>query len=39
MRSVRYGKLSAVERPQKIEDEEAMKFFGGEEGDVDLSQG
>lgn len=28
-----------VDRPQDIEDEDAMKFFGGEEGDADLSQG
>jgi hypothetical protein len=25
--------------PQDIEDEEAMAFFGGEEGDADESQG
>jgi hypothetical protein len=31
--------VAVVERPQEIEDEEAMKFFGGEEGDADLSQG
>ena len=28
-----------VNRPQDIEDEEAMTFFGGEEGDADQSQG
>jgi len=28
-----------VNRPQDIEDEEAMTFFGGEEGDADESQG
>jgi len=28
-----------VDRPQDIENEEAMRFFGGEEGDADLSQG
>jgi hypothetical protein len=28
-----------VDRPQDIEDEAAMSFFGGEEGDADLSQG
>jgi hypothetical protein len=28
-----------ADRPQDIEDEDAMKFFGGEEGDADLSQG
>ncbi len=31
--------VAVVERPQDIEDEEAMRFFGGEEGDADLSQG
>lgn len=30
---------TVVDRPQDIEDEEAMRFFGGEEGDADLSQG
>ena len=29
----------AVGRPQDIEDEEAMSFFGGSEGDADESQG
>ena len=28
-----------VDRPQDIEDDAAMIFFGGEEGDADLSQG
>jgi hypothetical protein len=28
-----------VDRPQDIENEEAMKFFGGEQGDADESQG
>jgi len=31
--------LNIVDRPQDIEDEQAMSFFGGEEGDADLSQG
>ena len=31
--------LAVVNRPQDIDDEEAMRFFGGEEGDADLSQG
>ena len=31
--------VDAVDRPQDIEDEDAMRFFGGEEGDADLSQG
>jgi hypothetical protein len=30
---------AVVERPQDIDDEAAMRFFGGEEGDADLSQG
>ena len=30
--------VAVVERSQDIEDEEAMRFFGGEEGDADLSQ-
>jgi hypothetical protein len=37
-----HGLLQAslmVDRPQDIEDKEAMKFFGGEEGDADLSRG
>lgn len=31
--------VTVVDRPQDIEDEVAMRFFGGEEGDADLSQG
>jgi len=31
--------IAVVDRPQDIEDEAAMRFFGGEEGDADLSQG
>jgi hypothetical protein len=31
--------VAVVFRPQDIGDEEAMRFFGGEEGDADLSQG
>ena len=31
--------LKAVNRPQDIDDDEAMSFFGGEEGDADESQG
>jgi hypothetical protein len=31
--------VAVVDRPQDIEDEEAMAFFGGEEGDTDESQG
>ncbi len=31
--------LNVVGRPQDIEDDEAMSFFGGEEGDADQSQG
>jgi hypothetical protein len=31
--------LKVVDRPQDIEDEEAMSFFGGEEGDANQSQG
>ena len=31
--------VAVVTRPQDIEDEEAMAFFGGEEGDADESQG
>jgi hypothetical protein len=31
--------VNIVNRPQDIEDEEAMTFFGGEEGDADQSQG
>jgi hypothetical protein len=31
--------IAAVGRSQDIEDEDAMSFFGGDEGDADLSQG
>ena len=31
--------IAVVDRPQDIEDEAAMRFSGGEEGDADLSQG
>ena len=31
--------VAIVNRQQDIENEEAMRFFGGEEGDADLSQG
>ena len=31
--------IAVVDRPQDIEDEAAMSFFGVEEGDADLSQG
>ena len=31
--------VTVVDRPQDIGDEVAMRFFGGEEGDADLSQG
>ena len=31
--------VSEVDRPQDIEDDAAMSFFGGEEGDADQSQG
>jgi hypothetical protein len=31
--------IAIVDRPQDIEDEEAMGFFGGSEGDADESQG
>ncbi len=31
--------VAVVDRPQDIENEAAMRFFGGEEGDADLSQG
>jgi hypothetical protein len=36
---VRQELVSVVDRPQDIEDDEAMSFFGGEEGDADQSQG
>jgi hypothetical protein len=31
--------IAIVDRPQDIEDEAAMSFFGGQEGDADQSQG
>jgi hypothetical protein len=31
--------VDVVDRPGDIEDDAAMSFFGGEEGDADLSQG
>jgi hypothetical protein len=31
--------LTVVDRPQGIEDDAAMSFFGGEEGDAELSVG
>ena len=31
--------VAVVDRPQDIEDEEAMSFFGGSDGDADESQG
>jgi hypothetical protein len=31
--------VNVVNRPQDIEDDEAMTFFGGEEGDAEQSQG
>ena len=31
--------VAIVNRPQDIEDEEAMSYFGGSEGDADESQG
>ena len=31
--------VNVVDRPQDIEDDEAMSFSGGEEGDADQSQG
>jgi hypothetical protein len=31
--------IAVADRPQDIEDEAAMSFFGGDEGDADLSQG
>jgi hypothetical protein len=31
--------IAVADRPQDIEDEEAMAFFGGEEGDADESSG
>ncbi len=37
--STKRAVVAVVNRPQDIGDEEAMRFFGGEEGDADLSQG
>ena len=31
--------IAVVDRPQDIEDDDAMRFFAGEEGDADRSQG
>jgi len=31
--------IAVVNRPQDIGDDEAMAFFGGQEGDADESQG
>ena len=31
--------VKVVDRPQDIENEEAMSFFGGEQGDAEESQG
>src|SRR5437867_11901723 len=31
--------VAVIDRPQDIDDDEAMSFFGGEEGDADQSQG
>jgi hypothetical protein len=31
--------VTVVDRPRDIEDDKAMTFFGGEEGDADQSQG
>ena len=31
--------IAVANRPQDIEDDEAMSFFGGSEGDADESQG
>ena len=31
--------VAVVNRPRDIEDDDAMAFFGGEEGDADESQG
>jgi hypothetical protein len=35
----RYEVVTIVNRPQDIQDDEAMTFFGGEERDADQSQG
>jgi hypothetical protein len=31
--------IKVADRPQDIDNEEAMSFFGGQEGDADESQG
>jgi hypothetical protein len=31
--------VKVVDRPQDIDNEEAMSFFGGQEGDAEQSQG
>jgi hypothetical protein len=31
--------IAVVDRPQDIEDDDGMAFFGGQEGDADESQG
>jgi hypothetical protein len=31
--------VAVVDRPQDIDDDEAMSFFGGDKGDADQSQG
>ncbi len=31
--------VTVVERPHDVGDDKAMSFFGGEEGDAELSQG
>ena len=31
--------VAIVDRPQDIDEDEAMTFFGGEEGDADLTRG
>jgi hypothetical protein len=36
---IRLDVLAVEDRPQDIEDDEAMSFFGGEEGDANESQG
>jgi len=36
---IRQKLVSVVDRPQDIDDETAVSFFGGEAGDADQSQG
>jgi hypothetical protein len=31
--------VKVIDRPQDIDNEQAMSFFGGQEGDADQSQG